>query len=142
MNTPSLFSKVAVLSGFILLLSGFVAYRSGAFDQIMTGNKHSSLPPIGANSVNSSYPSDTIPKADSVPQVRTIMPSSKSIVMPENYDYIIKDDKPKKKLKKKDKANKKSDTADKKPTTIFTGSKSGPIIRPRVTTTDTAKKNQ
>jgi hypothetical protein len=56
--------------------------------------------------------------------------------MTDNYEYIIKDKKLKKKLK-----NKKEDTAVQKRPIMFSGSKSGPVITPRILP-DTPKKNQ
>jgi hypothetical protein len=79
---------------------------------------------------------DTIPKVDSTRPVRTIMSSSKSIVVPDNYEYTYKDSELKKKLKKK-----KMDTAVQKKPIMFSGSKSGPVISPRILP-DTPKKNK
>ncbi len=138
MKPSPLFTKITTLSAFILLLTGFVAYRSGAFDKLLTGKKTSSRPVMESN-IAIAYQLDTIPKIDSVPSLPRIMSSSKSMVMTDNYEYIIKDGKLKKKLKKKKKGN--TDTVVAKPVIIFSGSKSGPVITPRLVA-DTAKNKQ
>jgi hypothetical protein len=43
MTSPKRFTKIAVLSGFIILLTVFVAYRSGAFDQYIDGDNSSTV---------------------------------------------------------------------------------------------------
>lgn len=135
MKSPQLFTKTAVLSLFIFLLTGFVAYRSGAFDKLLAG-KQANIPPAIESNTAITYQVDTIPKVDSPRPVRTIMSSSKSIVVPDNYEYTYKDSELKKKLKKK-----KMDTAVQKKPIMFSGSKSGPVISPRILP-DTPKKNQ
>lgn len=135
MKSPQLLTKTVVLSVFIFLLSGFVAYRSGAFAKLLAG-KQTNIPRTIESNTAFTYQVDTIPKADSPRPVRTIMSSSKSIVMPDNYEYTYKDRELKKKLKKK-----KMDTAVQKRPIMFSGSKSGPVITPRILP-DTPKKNQ
>ena len=144
MRPSPLFTKSAVLSVFILLLTGFVAYRSGAFDKLLIGKKTNNLPDIEINTVMA-YQLDTIPKVDTPPRLPTIMSSSKSLVMTDNYEYIFKDGELKQKLKKKNPY--KTDSAIIKPPIMFSGSKSGPVITPRQVITprftpDTAKNKQ
>ncbi len=142
MRPSPLFIKIAVLSLFTLLLTGFVAYRSGAFDKLLAGKKTSMIPVMESNTAIA-YQLDTIPKVDTLqphpPPPPTIMSSSKSLVITDNYEYIFKDGKLKKKIKKKN-ANKK-DTAFIKRPIMFSGSKSGPVIIPQVAP-DTAKNKQ
>ena len=112
--------KVIVPVVSLLLLSGFVAYRSGAFDRNMGSTVNSSTNGL-------SYASDTSgkPKVDTT-KARRIMSSSKSMILidektkPDLFDSILN--------------TSKNDTikapADSTKPTIFYGSKSGRIIRP------------
>jgi hypothetical protein len=114
--------KVIIPLVSLLLLAGFVAYRSGAFDRYIgsTGNN-------AATSL--SYISDTNgkPPLDTT-KPRTIMSSSKSM--------ILIDDKSKTKPAPADSTPKTARkdtiiaTADSTKPTIFYGSKSGGIVRP------------
>lgn len=137
-NSP--FTKVIVVTVFILLISGFVAYSSGAFDKMLAG-KQSNNKTIAANTING-YEYDTLPKPDSTTTLPRIMSSSKSMVMTDvEYEYIVKDGKLKRKLKKKNKNKAATDTV-KPPPVMMPSSKSGPMITPGKTTPDTAKHQQ
>ena len=106
-NSP--FTKVIVVTVFILLISGFVAYRSGAFDKMLAGKQNNNKT-IAANTING-YEYDTLPKPDSTTTLPRIMSSSKSMVMTDvEYEYIVKDGKLKRKLKKKNKNKAATDT--------------------------------
>lgn len=79
MRSPHFFLKAATVCSFLLLISGFVAYRSGYFDRYLYSTN-------GGNSLSNMQPSDyavadtgTKP-VDSI-QNRTLMSSSKSIVI-------------------------------------------------------------
>jgi len=103
MKTNSSFTKVIVVTVFILLISSFVAYRSGAFDKILAGQQSNNNQAITANTITG-FEYDTLPKTDSTLSLPRIMSSSKSMVMTDvEYEYILKDGKLKRKLKKKNK---------------------------------------
>lgn len=138
-NSP--FTKVIVVTVFILLISGFVAYRSGAYDKMMAGQQNNNQA-IAANTI-SDYEYDTLPKPDTTTTLPRIMSSSKSMVMTDvEYEYIVKDGKLKRKLKKKNKNKAATDTIKPPPPVMMPSSKSGPMITPRKTTLDTAKHQQ
>jgi hypothetical protein len=79
MRSPHFFLKAATVSSFLLLLSGFVAYRSGYFDRYLySTNGGNSL----SNMQQSDYAvADTGTKPVDSMQNRTLMSSSKSIVI-------------------------------------------------------------
>ena len=79
MRSPHFFLKAATVSSFLLLLSGFVAYRSGYFDRYLySTNGGNSL----SNVQQSDYAvADTGKKPVDSMQNRTLMSSSKSIVI-------------------------------------------------------------
>lgn len=141
MKPNSSFTKVIVVTVFILLISSFVAYRSGAFDKILAGQQRNNNQAIAANTITG-FEYDTLPKTDSIVTLPRIMSSSKSMVMTDvEYEYILKDGKLKRKLKKKNKNKQEADTV-KPPPVMMPSSKSGPMITPRKTTPDTAKHQQ
>ncbi len=114
--------KVFMPVVFLLLLSGFVAFRSGAFDRYLDST--------GKNAASSlSYVSDTSgkPPVDTT-KPRTIMSSSKSMILIDDKSKtkpVLADSTPK--TAKKDTLIAPADST--KPT-IFYGSKSGGIVRP------------
>ena len=79
MRSPHFFLKAATVSSFLLLISGFVAYRSGYFDRYLySTNGGNSL----SNMQQSDYAvADTGKKPVDSMQNRTLMSSSKSIVI-------------------------------------------------------------
>lgn len=79
MRSPHFFLKAATVFSFLLLLSAFVAYRSGYFDRYLYS-------PNGGNSLSNMQQSnyavaDTGTKPVDTMQNRTLMSSSKSIVI-------------------------------------------------------------
>lgn len=122
MHSQKLLVKMIVLSGFLLLLSGFVAFRSGAFDKYLQ-KKNSGI----------SY-TDTSkkPAPDTAKTPRTIMSSSKSIIM---TDYTVKPDisqldSIEKKRLIDELIKKRAETISKQEIYWMTSSKSGPVLRP------------
>lgn len=112
--------KVIVPVVSLLLLSGFVAYRSGAFDKFIGST-------VNGSTNDLSYASDTSskPKVDTT-KPRKIMSSSKSIILIDDKTKPVLSDSNQKTFNKDTiKAN-----ADSIKPTIFYGSKSGGIIRP------------
>lgn len=122
MRSQKMLVKIVVLSGFVLLLSGFVAFRSGAFDKYLQ-KKYSGL----------SY-TDTSkkPAPDTIKPPKTIMSSSKSIIM---TDYTIKPDisqldSVEKKRLIDELIKKRAEAKAKQELYWMTSSKSGPVVRP------------
>lgn len=81
MPPPKLITKAATVTFFLALISCFVAYRSGLFDRYLySTNGGNSLSDHGqyspAATENGQQPNDTVP-------TRTIMPSSKSMILVE-----------------------------------------------------------
>lgn len=70
MKSPKLFTKIAVLSFFIVFLVGFVAYRSGAFDKWLNGSPE--VQPAEMNTMMAAQ-DNTIATIDSPPPIKTIM---------------------------------------------------------------------
>lgn len=113
--------KGLTLLSFITLISGFVAYRSGAFDQ-----------PKVAGSKNIMF-------ADTPPIKKEMMSSSKSMILmsPKNSTITPKDTSKKKEIMHSSKSGKIVEPIDFKKDLIMSSSKSGEIIFPEK---DTAKK--
>jgi len=119
--------KAITLSGFIVLISGFIAYRTGAFnDNTPDTAEETTLAEQSINSLN-------VNPVDSPETAPTMMSSSKSImVVPEK-----KSNAPKPPVKnKKQPAKKTTDSV--RVHEMMGGSKSGIIFRPDPVT-DTAK---
>lgn len=161
MQVNNQFTKIAVLLFFILFISGFVAYRSGAFDKIFPGREKTNSPVSIPENVK-----DTIkPGVDTTGPKRTIMSSSKSMILidektPKNdslpkkaaKDSLLFDnqstlpssksgrimlpgDLKSKNVSDSNKKTKKDSIS--KPSTLMNSSKSGILIYPK----DTTKKN-
>lgn len=79
MHSPSPLVKAAALSGFVLLMTGFVAYRSGYLDKYL-------FSPNGGNSLSTmeqpgTFPADTSKKPGDSITISPMMSSSKSIII-------------------------------------------------------------
>lgn len=126
---PKRVTQVAALSGFILLLIVFVAYRSGAFDRYLgPAKKDHTAMFLENNAANNAYTiaiDSPPPVPDSARIKRQIMHGSKSGAVFEPLNAEFKAD------------SVKTDTV-KKTRIMMGGSKSAPVIRPP----DTTKKSK
>ncbi len=82
MRLPKPIVKIAVLSGFVILLTGFVAYRSGAFDSYLQKEEPAIYPYEKLLAFNISD-TNKKPTIDTLIQPRTLMSSSKSLILVE-----------------------------------------------------------
>ncbi|HLG03301.1 MAG TPA: hypothetical protein VI731_06875 [Bacteroidia bacterium] len=118
MNSPSRFVKITALSCSVLLLSGFVALRSGAFDEIIK------------DETAFTGPLQDTPKKDSV-QPRPRMSGSKSMVLiePVGVQDSAKKDNSASSLDSANHTEPKNSSGDKgtQQRPIMYGSKSGPV---------------
>lgn len=165
MKSPNRFVKILVVLIFIGLITGFVAYRSGAFES--PGGKKAALevkageyPGRPAANLLTANPDTSKPIAkDSSAARKRLFSSSKSTILAD--ELIWQDGMPAKKLIQPDtgtiipdsslkriqdqgrKGNSPADSAIRKPkeTAIFYGTKSGPVIRPE-TKPDTMQKQK
>lgn len=86
MKARPLSLKIIVLSFFILLIAGFVAYRSGAFQAIFVDTTAPSANALASNSMLRDVVVDSPPAARQVPALkewkrRTMISSSKSLIL-------------------------------------------------------------
>jgi hypothetical protein len=161
MRVNNQLTRIIVLSFFILCISAFVAYRSGAFDRVFGARQTNPEPAF------SSFGKDTVkpPKTDTTEWKKTIMSSSKSIIVIEDKNMVTDSfgKKPKdssfinnKRSLPSSKSGRIISPADLKPVnssdsnkkirkdtvqrtrTIMPGSKSGILVFPK----DTVRKNQ
>lgn len=114
--------RITTLFVFVTLISGFVAYRSGMFNDIIYGER------IAVNTGNAAADS---PVVDSVKPAPVMMPSTKSVYIPDDHPASTDADKAN---NKKSKSSNKSNNAE---PVIMPSSKSGPVFIPEP---DTAKK--
>lgn len=70
--------KILVLSGFILLMSGFVAYRSGAFDNYLYAASPSGERYIAISDIDLT---NSFVKQDTVPPKKRMMSGSKAMIL-------------------------------------------------------------
>ncbi len=88
MESPRPVLKIIVLSIFILLLSGFVAYRSGAFDNYL----YAAAPGVeGTFHISGVNLADTSKRPDTTIPPRTMISSSKSMILPGSRVLSAKD---------------------------------------------------
>jgi hypothetical protein len=84
MQSPTLFVKIIVVSVFILLVAGFVAYRSGTFDAFTPAKEK--LARAAENTATQNLPDTSrLSRIDSPPPRKTILPGSKSIIMSDSW---------------------------------------------------------
>jgi hypothetical protein len=114
MQTPSPIAKATVLVCFIIMLSGFVAYRSGVFDKQA----------IKTKAIYSAIDDTTKKPTVDTSSERMIMSSSKSMILIDKSKTLKKDTVPVT-IKKDTIAKPLTDTA--KPTRFY-GTKSGAIF--------------
>lgn len=113
--------KIATLFVFAVLISGFVAYRAGALNEIIYGER------IAVNIDDAAVDS---PGTDSVKIAPVMMSSSKSVYVPDDHPASTDADKAENK-----KRTKPANNANREPV-IMPSSKSGPVFVPEP---DTAK---
>jgi hypothetical protein len=118
--------KIATLFVFVALISGFVAYRTGAFNGVMYGERIA---------VNMDHAAVDSPGTDSVKPAPVMMSSSKSVYVPDNHPASTDADKAENKKRAKP-AN-----ANNEPI-IMPSSKSGAIFIPEPDTTKEAPQQQ
>lgn len=81
-----LYARIAVLSFFILFLISFIAYRSGYFEKRIdqpAPHQEETYTPVAWKDMTFSKP----PVIDSPPRKRTMFPSSKVMILPEQERY-------------------------------------------------------
>lgn len=94
MKPPHRLVKILVASVFFLLIAGFVAYRSGAFENILHENvvletKAGEYPGMTASNSLIAEPDTAKPGAkDSPPARRTLMSSSKSLIVADEPTWL------------------------------------------------------
>ena len=128
--------RIPVLIFFIFLISGFVLYRSGALDDSFKRSNDTIDKKEADLNLNNDLDTDTLPYSDAI-SGSAAFSSSKSIDLT---------DKKMKKIRKLDsiinvRHQKFLDSVIPKEI-IFSGSKSGPVIKPEIFKIDTSKKKQ
>jgi hypothetical protein len=117
------FLKIVTLSVFVVLISGFVAYRAGAFNEIIHGER------IAVNIYDAVVDS---PGTDSVKPAPVMMSSSKSVYVPDDHPASTD----------ADKKNNQNRTRPANKPVIMPSSKSGPVYVPEPDTLKEAPKQQ